>query len=114
MKTIIAGGRHFDDTEYFLDCINNHEDDITEIISGGAKGADAMGELLASCNKIPLVLYKAEWDKYGRAAGHIRNKKMADNAEFLLAFWDGKSKGTHNMIITAKKLGLKVVVYNYG
>lgn len=113
MKTIIAGGRDFEDVEYFLKCIENEFDSITEIVSGRAKGADTMGEILAVSNNVKIKKFPAQWDKYGKAAGSLRNKEMAEYADALIAFWDGRSTGTYNMIQLAKKLGLKVTVYNY-
>jgi len=113
MKIIIAGGRDFTDTKYFMECIQKHEKDITTVVSGGAKGADKLGEILAKSNKFNLKVFKADWASYKYGAGTIRNKQMAEYADSLIAFWDGRSTGTHNMIITAKKLGLKVTVYNY-
>ena len=84
--------------------------DITIVVSGGAPGVDTLGEQYADEMNIPVHVYEADWDKHGRAAGPIRNRKMAENAEALIALWDGKSKGTKNMIETATKKGLMVYV----
>lgn len=83
------------------------------IISGGAKGADALGEEYARERGFIIVRYPAEWQKYGRQAGPMRNREMAANADALIAFWDDKSKGTKNMIEEAKKRGLKVAIKHY-
>lgn len=60
-----------------------------------------------------LTIFKADWDKHGKAAGFKRNTEMAKYADALIAFWDGKSKGTKHMIDTAKSHNLKVRVIAY-
>ena len=81
---------------------------ITEVVSGCAKGADTFGEEWADDQRLPVKKFPAEWDKYGRAAGPIRNKQMAEYSDQLIAFLYPNSRGTANMINQAKKLGLKV------
>ena len=70
-----------------------------------------MGERWADYNDLPCDKYKPDWDKYGKSAGYIRNTIMADNAEALLALWDGLSKGTKNMIEVAENKGLEVFLW---
>ena len=106
MKTIIAGGRDIHDYEVVLDAIKESQFPISVVVSGGAKGVDALGERYAEEMNLPLHIYAADWEQHGRAAGPIRNRKMAENAEALIAIWDGKSRGTKNMIETAEKKGL--------
>jgi hypothetical protein len=110
MKTIIAGGR--DVTEYFHleEALESYRNDITEVVSGGASGADALGERYARGSKLPIKRFPADWSQ-GKAAGPIRNRQMAEYAEALIAIWDGKSRGTANMIEEAKKRGLLVHVH---
>lgn len=74
------------------------KEDIEEVVCGGAKGADLLGAMWANANNIPVKTFLAEWDKYGRSAGMIRNRQMAEYGDFLIAFWDGQSPGTKNMI----------------
>lgn len=114
MKTIIAGSRDAwpDDVENAMSACP-FRDEITEVISGGAVGADSLGESWARRREISVQFFPADWERYGRAAGPIRNKQMADNAEALIAIWDGKSRGTKNMIEIAKDLHLQVFVYNF-
>lgn len=83
------------------------------ILSGGARGADNFGEIYARTHGYALMIYEAKWKEYGKAAGPMRNKKMAENADALIAFWDGKSKGTANMISEAEKHKIKVCVVRY-
>lgn len=107
MRVIIAGSRDYHDYETLLDLIRECPWEITEVISGGAKGVDALGERYANEKNLKLTVYPADWEKHGRAAGPIRNRKMAENADALLAIMKGNnSKGTKNMIETAKKLNL--------
>lgn len=117
-KAIIAGGRHFDDynlvkerCDFFLsEKMKSHQ---VIIISGHASGADSLGERYASEHGLETELHPADWKAHGKAAGPIRNKEMAEVADALIAFWDGASRGTKNMIDTAKSKGLKVVVTRY-
>lgn len=111
MRVIIAGGRDYHNYEALLDAIVDCNFNIQTVISGGAKGVDALGERYAESADVPLKIYPADWEKHGRAAGPIRNRKMAENADALIALWDGQSRGTKNMIETATKLGLLVYVY---
>ena len=81
------------------------------MVSGGAVGVDMAGEAWAEKNGIPVVRYVPSWSKHGLYAGILRNREMAQNADALLAIWDGKSRGTANMIREAKERGLKTYVY---
>ena len=107
MKTIIAGGRDYEFTPD--DCLNLHRLSITEVVSGGATGADRCAELFAETNGIPIKLFPADWTKHGRAAGPIRNEEMAKYAEACVLFPGGK--GTADMAARAKKHNLKIYDY---
>ena len=113
MKTIIAGGRNVTEADILESALDELPWQISEVVSGGAKGVDQMGEEWAERNRIPVKLFKADWKTYGRAAGPKRNEQMADYGEALLAIWDGKSKGTANMIKNAEKQGLTVHVFRF-
>ena len=112
MKVIIAGSRDFNDYE----AVKNYADHILsnqsgiEIVSGGANGADKLGEQYAKEKGYKLTIFKADWDKYGKSAGPKRNAQMAEYADALIAFWDGQSRGTKNMIELAEKHKLKFMV----
>jgi hypothetical protein len=110
MKTIIAGSRGFDDLFVMMMEMAKLDWRPTEVVSGTAPGADRTGECWANMFDIPLKRMPAQWDKFGRVAGKMRNVEMAEYAEALVAFWDGISPGTWHMIDTAKRLGLKVVI----
>ena len=116
MKLIIAGGRDFNDYSLLCDEASQFigdEKDVT-IISGLARGADTLACRFAEENNYTLEGFAAEWDRYGRSAGIRRNKYMAKNADSLVAFWDGKSRGTMHMIDYAHECGLKIKVVQYG
>lgn len=83
------------------------------IVSGGCAGADLLGERYAKENRYSIDRYPAEWKKYGKKAGIMRNAVMADNADALITYWDGISRGTKNMIDEARKKGLAVRVKRY-
>lgn len=110
MKTIIAGSRSADSYEELCAAVAKSGFEITEVVSGGARGADRLGEEYADKNLIPMKIFLADW-KLGRGAGHMKNWEMAQYGEALIALWDGQSRGTCNMIYEATKKGLKVYVH---
>lgn len=114
MNLIIAGCRDFTDRDFIYEGIDSFIDEYGTpdvIIEGGAKGVDRMAYYYAKDNGIPVKVFPADWNKYGRAAGPIRNEEMAKYGTHLLAFWDGKSRGTKNMIETARRYGLVVKIF---
>ena len=119
MKIIIAGGREFTDVEaakdFLVDLVFEQRviPDTFTVISGGARGADKVGEDIAIAYELPLEIYPADWNTHGKSAGYIRNKQMADVADALIAFWDGSSRGTKHMIDTMRKQGKPVYISIY-
>lgn len=120
-RIIIAGSRQFNDYHKMLTELDNlgihliNSIDPIEIVSGHAPGADTLGERFAKAYHYPLKIFPAEWGKYGKAAGPIRNEQMAKYAAeadkgLLIAFPIGESRGTRNMIKLAKQYGLEVEV----
>ena len=106
MKLAIVGGRDLNDYTLLANTIFSSLcpiDFITEIVSGGAKGVDTLVGNFAENNGIPLKVFPAEWNKYGKSAGFIRNQTIVDNCDMVLAFWNGESRGTDNTIAKAKK-----------
>lgn len=83
---------------------------VSVIISGGAYGADKLGERYAKENNIPLIVLLPDWKKGGRGAGLARNSDIVDRADFVIAFWDGKSTGTLDTINKTKKTSKKLKV----
>ncbi len=116
-RVIIAGCRDFADYKLLKErCdhyLQNQKPEDIVIVSGHASGADALGERYAQERGLQLETYPADWKTHGRAADPIRNAQMASVAHALIAFWDGKSRGTKNMIDTATKRGLQVAVVRY-
>ncbi len=113
MKIIIAGSRTFTDYKKLTEVCNHILQDQTniEIVSGAYyKGADKLGEQYAKEKGYKLTQFPADWKSYGRAAGPLRNEQMANYADALIAFWDGKSKGTKHMIEQSKSYNLKIIV----
>lgn len=114
MKTIIAGSRDITAFE-ILDQVMGYAYQegiiVTEVVSGGARGVDQLGEQWAKKMNQPLKIFPADWKTHGKVAGFIRNGEMAKYADALVAIWDGESKGTKHMITTAAKEGLKLFVY---
>jgi len=109
MRTIVVGSRTFTDYDALKMVLDNPPWEITEIVSGGARGADSLGERWATENGVECSVFHPNWS-IGRQAGIIRNIEMAKYAEALIAFWDGESRGTKHMIEEAKKRKLKVFV----
>lgn len=112
MKTIIAGSRDFSDYDTLCAGMRDFGVVPTVVLCGGARGADLLGERWAKENGIPIEYYPPDYSTgNGKAAPLIRNKLMAINAQALVAFWDGKSRGTAHMIREAKARALKVHVH---
>lgn len=90
-------------------------DQDIEIVSGGARGADKFGERFATEHSLPLKVCKANWDKYGKRAGYLRNIEMAelDDVRELIILWDGVSKGSKHMIDIALARCIKTTVIFY-
>lgn len=114
MRTIIAGTRTATERHTFIGIMScPWLERVTVVLSGMAAGADTHGAAEARRHGFTVEEYPADWRKHGKAAGMIRNQQMADNADALIAVWDGKSRGTADMIRRAKAKGLRVHVYNY-
>ena len=115
IKVIIAGSRGFNN--YLLlaktcDHMLQNQQEV-EIVSGGAKGADKLGELYAEQYGYEVTQFLPHWARYGSVAGFVRNKEMAVYADALICFWDGSSKGTLNMIQVARSAGLKIKICKF-
>lgn len=110
MKTIIAGSRTVHSQRLIDQAMEESGFEVTEVVSGGARGADHLGEMWAVRHKIPIKRFPANWDRYGRGAGMIRNTEMVKYADALVAVWDGSSRGTNDVIIKARKHDRRVYV----
>lgn len=116
MKTIIAGSRRVSGSaiSHVYDAVKLSGFCITEVVSGTAHGIDRAGEAWSRLVEVPLTQFPANWDKFGKSAGYIRNKQMAEYADALIAVWDGVSKGTHHMIKSAEENGLQIYIHRIG
>jgi len=114
LKVIIAGSRKCDIYAELLIAIRVSNFEITEVVSGCAIGVDNLGMHWAVTHNIPIARFPVtdmDWQIHGKGAGMIRNQKMTDYADALIAVWDGKSSGTRDMIHRASHDGLKVCVW---
>ena len=106
-RVVIAGSRGFCDYEAacrFIDqCLVLYEQEEIIVLSGGARGADALGERYAYERGFAIERHPARWQIYGKAAGILRNQQMAEVCDLVICFWDGESRGTKSMITLAKK-----------
>lgn len=114
-RVIIAGSRNFNDFEllekkmlYFL---QNKKNII--VLCGGARGADDLGRQFAEMHDFMVEMFPADWKKFGKRAGVVRNREMAKSASACVVFWDGQSRGTANMIEEAKRAGIPLRVVRF-
>lgn len=109
MKILIAGGRNFTDKQFLFSYMEKYLEEVSCVISGTAKGADKLGEAWAKHHNITLERYPAQWAKYGRAAGPIRNQEMLDKGKpDLVVVFKGGS-GSKHMATIARKSGVKTM-----
>lgn len=106
MKVAVIGSRGLD--VKMVDYIPENAD---MIISGGAHGIDTLAEEYADAHGIPKVIFKPNYKRYGRAATHVRNRKIVKMADMVVAIWDGKSRGTKSTIEYAQKQKKPVCIY---
>ena len=118
-RLIVCGGVDFSDYSYLksqLDRLIAYYENI-RLVSGHARGADTLAERYAAEKCIPIQVFPAEWSKYGKAAGPIRNRAMLEYAKeetpVVAAFWNGKSRGTGNMLKQAKAAGAECHIFSY-
>lgn len=104
MKLAIIGSRTFNNYNQLNEVLEPYKSRITLVISGAAKGADSLGEKWANENNIETLIFPADWNTYGKRAGFIRNEDIIKNCECVVAFWNGKSKGTAHSLSLCKKL----------
>lgn len=108
-RIVVAGSRDYNNydeakryIDFYVSVIKN--ENVLIFVSGGCRGADMLGERYARDNGYEIERYPADWKTYGKAAGPMRNKKMAQVADYVICFWDGISLGTKSMIEYAKEL----------
>lgn len=114
MNLAIVGSRDFDDYE-LVDKLCAHlveRFDVCAIVSGGAKGADKLGERFARQYGLDMIVFKPDWQQYGKRAGYLRNIDIIEASNIVIAFWDGQSKGTKHSIDIATKAKKFLIVVN--
>lgn len=117
-KVVVAGGRDFTNYNLLKEKVDNilSQKKLTHkilILSGKSIGADCLGEIYALENNLEILSYPADWDKFGKKAGVKRNAEMINDADALIAFWNGNSRGTKYMIDIATKKGKMIRIINY-
>ena len=117
-RLIVAGGRDFDNYTLLSSNLNQFVQHLAPgetiaVVSGVARGADALGAAFARQQGIRLYEFPADWDQYGKRAGYMRNAQMGDFSHGLIAFWDGTSRGTAHMIQYMTKLDKPITVIGY-
>lgn len=100
----IVGTRTFNDYNMLYQSIS-HIQDMTCIVSGGAKGTDTLAERYAMEKNIATVIIRPDWNRYGKSAGPIRNRTIVEQSDVVIAFWDYNSKGTKSTIDICRELG---------
>lgn len=111
MNVAVIGSRSFKNFELLKNTLSKIE--ISLIISGGADGADSLAERYAREQSIPTKIFLPDWKKYGKSAGMIRNTDIINEADVVVAFWDGQSRGTFDGIEKAKKLDKKLILITF-
>lgn len=118
-RVVIGGCRDYENYEVFCKYVDIYLSRIGKenkivIVSGHCSGVDVMAERYAKENGYAVEIYPADWKKYGRAAGPKRNKLMVETADYVIAFWDGRSRGTKSLIDYAVKLKKPMRVVDIG
>jgi len=108
MKVIIAGSRQIEDYDELTKLVDSVDWTIDEVVSGGCRGVDEMGENWAKEHGIAVKTFHADWGQYGREAGELRNREMANYADGLLLLWDGVSPGSSCMLRESAKAKIKI------
>ena len=111
-KIAVVGSRGFNDYSLLERTLTPYLPFV--LVSGGARGADSLAERFADKNNLEKIIFKPDWDKYGKRAGFLRNIKIIDESDMVIAFWDGNSSGTKSSIDLAREKNkeLSVVRYN--
>jgi hypothetical protein len=113
MKIAIIGSRDFNDYGLLEDTLESFKAKMSLVISGAARGADLLGERWAINNGIKTLIFPADWATYGKRAGFIRNEDIIKNCDIVIAFWDGKSKGTAHSLSLADKYNKSTKIIYY-
>jgi hypothetical protein len=110
LRIAIVGSREYKDLPKVVSYVVALPPD-TIVVSGGARGVDQAAEHAAHTHGLDCIICLADWELHGKKAGYLRNIDIVNNADKLVAFWDGKSKGTQHSINLAKSKGIPVEIY---
>lgn len=113
MKLGIVGSRDFNDYEFLKKSLESVKNKVTLVVSGGAKGADSLGERWANENNIPVKIFLPDWNKHGKSAGYKRNVQIVDESDWIVAYQVNNSKGTQHSINLAYEKGKRVRVFKF-
>lgn len=106
----VIGSRSLTNYSIVKNELDKFKDKIFAIVSGNARGADTLGAKWADENNKRKIIYKAEWDKYGKSSGYRRNPYIIKTAHIVIAFWDEKSSGTAGAIEYAENIGKNIKI----
>jgi len=112
VKVGVVGSRTFNDYGKLKNILDSLEG-VELVVSGGARGADSMGERWAKEKGIPTKIFLPDWNKFGKRAGFIRNEDIVRECDTLVAFWDGESHGTLNSINHAKRMEKRLIIERF-
>ena len=112
MRIAIIGSRGFSSYKLLSEVLEKYESNISLVVSGGARGADTVGENWAKRRDIPVKIFKPDWDRYGKSAGYVRNKEIISNCDGCIVFWDGESTGAQHSFKLCKELSKPLKVIN--
>jgi hypothetical protein len=112
MRIAVIGSRTITDYDLVEKTILEHLkiSEISLVVSGGAKGADTLGELFAKKHNLETKILYPDWKKFGRSAGFIRNKDIINECDIVFAFWNGASRGTKNSLDIAERMHKKIIL----
>lgn len=115
-RVAVIGSRNFTDRDFLFKKLDDAYEKFpyfSKIVSGGAIGADILGESWANKNNIKTQIFKPDWKTCGKAAGFIRNKLIVQNADVVFAFWVNRSNGTADSLRYAKEIGVPCKVFEF-
>lgn len=115
VRVAIIGSRGFNDPRLVASTMNSvlEKYEVTEVVSGGAHGADTLGEQWAKAHGIPTRVFLADWNRFGKSAGIRRNHDIIAGCDLCVAFWDGASRGTAHSLGLARDAGKRILVVRY-
>lgn len=119
VRIVVFGSRDFNDYDLMHEKLSDYFNSKgwttgeVEIVEGGARGADRLAERFTREYGLKHTQFLADWETYGKSAGHIRNAEMAKYAQYGVGFWDGKSKGTEGMKNKMLRMGREVHIVMY-